>query len=332
MVSSCIHGLCEIMKKHDLDVAISGHAGQGSFCARPLLDLKNAEDVRRMREVAEEVFAMVVEMGGTISSGSGDGMARTEFLRLQYGELCDVFTRAKQIFDPGNVLNPGIKVSAERGTIVSNLRYGPDYARRQTEPKLLYRDEAREDVIEKCHGCGTCRNLAQALAMCPVYKALQTEEAAPRAKANVLRHLLSSRGTLPPEDEVVNEMIRLTDLCVNCKMCSTECPSGIDVSKLMIELRARRVEKAGLARDEKVARLWNTLLPLLATFPRAGDLVMQTRAARFLVEKAFGIAAKRELPRMRPVEFAGHRKPTLTRTRERVVFFTDVVVDCCRRT
>ena len=330
MVSSCIHGLCEIMKKHSLDVAISGHAGQGSFCARPLLDLKNADDIRVMREVAEEVFAMVIDMGGTISCGSGDGLARTEFLRLQYGELCDVFAKVKQVFDPAGLLNPGIKVSAERGTIVSNLRYGPDYSRRQTEPKLLYHDEPREEVIEKCHGCGTCRTLVDTVAMCPVYKVLQTEEASPRAKANILRHLLSSRGALPPEDEVVTEMTRLTDLCLNCKMCSVECPAGVDVAKLIVEVRARRADKGGLARDEKVARLWPAILPFLATFSTVGNFLTQTRAVRFLAQKAFGIAAKRELPRMHARELSGRRKPTLTLARERVVFFTDIYADCCK--
>ncbi len=329
MVSSCIHGVLEVLKKHGLDATINGHVGHGNVCARPLLDLKEPDDIRAMREVAEEVFDMVIEMGGTISSGNGDGRPRTEFLRRQYGDLCDVFAEVKRIFDPCGVLNPGIKIGGERGTIVSDLRYGPNYERRHITPKLQYIDEPREDVIEKCHGCGACRSLTNLAAMCPVYKALQAEEASPRAKANILRHLLSSQGGLPPEDEVVAEMTRLTDLCVNCKMCSVECPVGIDVAKLMVELRARRAEKNGLAWDEKVAKRWNTILSLLATFPSIGNFLTRNRTVRFLAEKAFGIAAKRELPRFRGLELSGRHKPTLTNVRDRVVYFTDPYVDCC---
>ena len=329
MVSSCVHELCETMKKHGLDVAINGHIGEGQLCARPLLELKDADDVRKMREVAEEVFAMVVDMGGTISSGHGDGLARSEFLRLQYGGLCDVFDQVKRIFDPGRLLNPGIKVGAERGTVVSNLRYGPGYERREVQPKLLYRDEPREDAIEACHGCGACRSLADAVAMCPVYKVLRTEEASPRAKANILRHVLSNRGALPPEDEILAEMTRLADLCVNCKMCSVECPSGIDVAKLMIELRGRRAEKGGLTRDEKVVRLWNRVLPILATFPAIGNALVRNRLVRFLAERTLGVAAKRQLPTFRVSEPARRHKPTLTATRERVVYFTGTYSDCC---
>ena len=329
MVSSCVHSLCEIMRKHGLEAVISGHAGHGNLCARPLLDMKNSDDIRTLREVAEEVFSMVVETGGTISSGQGDGLARTEFLRLQSGDLCDVFAEVKRIFDPAGLLNPGIKVGSERGTVVSNLRYGADYSRRKVEPKLLYRGQPREDLIERCHGCGACRTLASMAAMCPVFKAVQTEEASPRAKANILRHLLSTRSSLPPEDEVVAEMTRLTDLCLNCKMCSVECPAGIDVAKLMVELRARRAERGGLAWDEKVAKFWNSIPPLLATFPSIGNVLIQNRVVRFLAEKAFGIAAKRRLPRFRPLEISGRYKPTLTKVRDRVVYFTGTYVDCC---
>ncbi len=329
MISSCVHGLSEILKQHGLDATISGHVGHGNVATRPLLDLKNPDDVRVMREVAEAVFDMVVEMGGTVSSGGGDGRPRTEFLRRQYGGLCDVFAEVKRMFDPAGLLNPGIKVGAERGTIVSNLRYGPDYARRQSESKLQYPDEPREDVIEKCHGCGACRSLTDLGAMCPVYKALQTEEASPRAKANILRHLLSSQGGLPPEDEVVADMTRLTDLCVNCRMCSVECPVGIDVAKLMVELRARRAEKDGLAWDERVAKRWPTILSFLATFPSVGNALMQTRPVRFLAEKAFGIAARRELPLFRGRELSGRHRPTLTKIRDQVIYVTDPYVDCC---
>jgi len=328
MVSSCIHGLTEIAARHGVELAVNGHVGHGGICARPLLDLKSADDVRKTREIAEEAFAMVVEMGGTISAGHGDGLARTEFLRLQYGSLCDLFAQVKGCFDPEGLLNPGIKVGAERGTIVANLRFGEDYTRRAIEPKLLYSHEPRGDLIERCHGCGACRTLTEVVAMCPVYKALQTEESSPRAKANILRHLLSNRGTLPPEDEVVDQMTRLTDLCLGCKMCSVECPSAIDVGKLMVELRARRAEKGGLARDEKVARLWDRILPILATFQGFGNLITQSHFTRYLGERLFGIAAKRELPRFRVLELSGRHKPTLTKVRDRVVFFTGTYADC----
>jgi FAD/FMN-containing dehydrogenase/Fe-S oxidoreductase len=328
MISSCVRGVYELLKERDLDAAIGGHAGHGAFAARPLLDLKAAEDVKAMRELAESVFEMVVDMGGTISAGQGDGLPRSEFLRLQYGGLCDVFAEVKQLFDPDGVLNPDIKVGAERGTMVSNLRYGPDYARRPIQPKLLYRDEPRGDAVERCHGCGACRTLSDLTVMCPVYKALRTEEASPRAKANILRHLLSSGGALPPEEELAPELARLANLCVGCKMCSVECPAGVDVEKLVAEQRARQAEKDGLGRDERLARLWLTALPLLATFPGLGNLLLHSQPLRFLAEKLTGLSARRELPRLRPVELSGRHKPTLTQVRDRVVYVTGTYADC----
>ncbi|MFO7900176.1 MAG: FAD-linked oxidase C-terminal domain-containing protein, partial [Planctomycetota bacterium] len=330
MISSCARRLTDVLARHGLDVAVSGHVGHGNLSARPLLDLKDEAGVHAMREAAAEVFEMVAEMGGTISSGHGDGLARSEFLRTQYGDLCDVFGQVKQAFDPEGRLNPGIKVGAERGTIVSNLRYGSSYSRRRIEPKLLYPEEPRGDVIERCHGCGACRSLTDLVAMCPVYKALQTEEASPRAKANILRHVLSNRGTLPPEDEMVDDMARLTDLCLSCRMCSVECPAGIDVAKLMVELRARRAEKGGLGRDEKLARQWSRVLSALGTFPVVSNLFLRNRLGRLLAEKAFGIAAKRAFPPVRVRNLAGRHRPTLSTTRERVVYFTDLISDCCK--
>jgi len=329
MVSSCVHGLTEVMRRHGVDVVLGGHVGHGHLSARPLLDLKDGEDIRRMREIAEEVFGMVVDMGGTLSSGNGDGRPRTEFLRLQYGDLCDVFAQLKSAFDPDGLLNPGVKVGGERGTLVSNLRHGGEPFPRPVSPVLIYDDETLDEAVGRCHGCGACRALSEEVAMCPVYKALEVEEAAPRAKANILRHLLTNPGVLPPEDELVADLTRLTDLCLNCHMCSVECPSGMDVARLMVELRARRAERGGLARDEKLAKLWPRLLPMLATFPALGNFVMRNRFFRYLGERVFGLAARREIPRFRPLEARGRHKPTLTRAREHVVYFTGADVDCC---
>jgi len=328
MVSSCVRGLSEIMKRHGLEVTIRGQVGHGGLCARPLLDLKDAGDIRKMREAAEEVFEMVVEMGGTISGGQGDGLARSEFLRLEYGELCDVFAEVKRLFDPDCLLNPGVKVGAERGTVTTNLRYGAEYSRRRIPPKLLHREEPRGDLIERCHGCGACRTLDDEVAMCPVYKALRIEEASPRAKANILRHRLANTGALPPEAELVSEMGRLTDLCLNCTMCSVECPSSIDVAKLMVELRARRAEQGGLSLEERVAKRWPRIVPWLAAFAPVANLLVQSRAVRVLAEKLLGVASRRELPRLRPRERRGRHKPTLTQAHGRVVYVTGTHTDC----
>ena len=329
-VSSLARGLTEVLGRRGLEVAVSGHVGHGNLSARPLLDLKNDAGLNTMREAANEVFEMISEMGGTISSGHGDGLARSEFLRIQYGDLCDVFGQVKRIFDPNGRLSPGIKVGAERGTIVSNLRYGPSYSRRPIQPKLLYPDEPRGDVIERCDGCGACRSLTDLVTMCPVYKVLQTEEASPRAKANILRHVLSNRGTLPPEDELIGDMARLTDLCLACRMCSVECPAGIDVAKLMVELRARRAEKGGLGLDEKLARQWDRILCCLGTFPLLSNFLLRRRTLRLLSEKLLGFSAQRRLPTIRVRNLSGRHPPTLTNTRQQVVYVTGLMTDCTK--
>ena len=110
------------LKRHQVTASLFGHVGHGQLHVRPFLDLTNAEDVRKMEDLAADLYREVFEVGGTISGEHGDGLSRTPFIRQQFGELYDVFREVKRIFDPLGILNPGKIVGDEGRSLTRDLR------------------------------------------------------------------------------------------------------------------------------------------------------------------------------------------------------------------
>ncbi|MFP4057992.1 MAG: FAD-linked oxidase C-terminal domain-containing protein [Candidatus Brocadiia bacterium] len=322
-----IEGLHGIFARHGVEAAVYGHASQGNFHTRPFLDLHEPAEVAKMRALADEVFDFAVSLGGTVSGEHGDGIARTEYLEKVYGPLTRAFAEVKRAFDPSGLLNPGKKVpDARRGfSLTGPLRFDPGYGSRPVAQRLAWEDGGWPREAERCHGCATCRTLPVAVTrMCPVFKALGREAASPRAKANLLREMAAGRmnggGALDALEE-------LAELCLVCGSCKVECPSGVDVPKLMLEARAR-------LGAERRPRLWRWLFARLdalsrLAWPLAGAVNALNRLgpARWAMEKAFRIDRRRPLPRIaaRPLHKRLDRGKAASREgRERVVYFPDV--------
>jgi len=278
-----IHGLREVFEKHRVEAAVYGHAGDSNLHARPLLDTRRAEDVQKMRAIADDVAELVVRLGGTVSCEHGDGLARSGYLRLQFGpDLYGAMQAVKHLWDPAGILNPGKVITDERHVHTDDLRLGPDFALAETG-EAFDRDPWAEELV-RCHGCGMCREF------CPVFKVTGDEAASPRGKANLLREVLSGGSVRIPlgldlADLDAEPMRQVANLCYNCKLCLTEWkvrPMGwagsatAPVSNWMLRARPVRwvMEKVvGVARDAALPRFARDRLEEGVEVPAAGEPV-----------------------------------------------------------
>lgn len=284
-----IHELWAIFDRHGVEAAMYGHAGDANLHVRPLLDLRTQEDIDKMVAIADEAADLVLRMGGTLSGEHGDGRERSPYLRRQFGPLYDVMRELKTIWDPRGILAPENVITDETQIHTDHLRYGTGY--RTVTTGTEYDRERLRMEIEKCHGCGTC------LAHCPSYLAGNELWAAPRAKACVLRAVIT--GEIDFADASLDDELKsMADLCYNCKVCRVECPSGVDVPALVLAAKAHRAERRGLELADRLfgrPRLAGKLGSLLAPLSNAAA---RSRFFKRVGSRLAGIAERR-LPEFR---------------------------------
>ncbi|MEF8858650.1 MAG: FAD-linked oxidase C-terminal domain-containing protein [Halolamina sp.] len=287
-----------VLAAHDTSAAYFAHAGAGTLHIRPVLSLKETEGIETMRSIASDVTDLVAERGGSFSGEHGDGLARTQFNPKMYGpQLWDAFKHLKTAFDPEWRMNPGAVVfrDDEPTEMTEHLRYGADYASLEPTTALDFEDEGGfSHLVELCNGCGTCRT-TQSDVMCPTYRASGEELATTRGRANLLRAAIS--GDLP-EDELYADRFHeaVLDLCVGCKGCQSDCPTGVDMAKLKAELKHQRHEREGASlRDrlfadiDRLAAWGSRLAPVsnwLTSIPGSGAVA----------ERLLSITAERPVP------------------------------------
>ena len=334
------------LKRHQVTASLFGHVGHGQLHLRPFLDLTIADDVRKMEDLAADLYREVFEVHGTISGEHGDGLSRTPFIRQQYGELYNVFREVKQLFDPQNILNPGKIVGDEGESFTRYLRpvrypgaedaavagglapNGLAAAPTPTLAKLQMHWAPGElaETAQRCNGCGSCRTQSADVRMCPMFRIAPAEEASPRAKANLFRGLLS--GQLEPSQINSEEFKEVADLCFNCHQCRLDCPATVDIPKLMIEAKAAYVATNGLQPGDWVLAHFDRLSALGSRFAPLANWAIANRQARWLLEKMFGIAQGRKLPRFAARSFmrrAARRRLTrpTRRSGRKVLYFVD---------
>lgn len=333
----------DTLKRLQLTASVFGHAAQGQLHIRPLIDLADVHDIRAMESLAAELYDKVWSLHGTISGEHGDGLSRTPFLARQFGPLTNVFRELKQIFDPDGLLNPGKKVPTTPMRMTQNLRLtniqlpqtDPDTvngegASTQTlhtfEPQLGWRPEEIAAAARACNGCGACRSNSHEVRMCPIFHMNPREEASPRAKANLVRGLLT--GMLPSDAFVHDDAKQVADLCVHCHMCRIECPANVDVPKMMLEAKASYVRTNGLHLHEWLMTRIDDLASIAGRVPGIANWAMHNPQMRWLLEKIAGIAQGRKLPSLARRSFLQHaalrRLHNRPRTSgEKVVYFVD---------
>jgi FAD/FMN-containing dehydrogenase/Fe-S oxidoreductase len=340
--------LQNVLKAHNVTASFFAHAGHGQLHVRPFLNLADPNDARKMQSLADELYEEVFKVGGTISGEHGSGLSRTWFLRKQFGPLYDVFREVKRIFDPHNLLNPGKVIADVPQPITKNLRTFQQNgmladaasvdspaleaavaATPDIKPLELYLawDNKLPTTANACNGCGRCRTQSPDARMCPIFRLAPSEEASPRAKANLMRAVVS--GQLDPALLAKDELKQIADLCVNCHQCRLECPAAVDIPKLMIEAKAQFVASNGLGTADWVLTRLDSVARWSSRFATVSNWLLHTRWTRWLLEKTIGIAQGRKLPRVASTSFlrrAERRRLTrpTRRTGGKVLYFVDL--------
>ncbi len=292
-LSRYVKRISNIFAGYGLTAAYYGHAGGGELHIRPYLNLRRVEHIDLMQAIAEEVCSLVEELGGSFSGEHGEGLVRSQFLRRLRPKTYPLYREIKRIFDPDGRMNPDKIITDDERLMTRNLRFPRPYKIEQHKLWFNYSEQPYTEIIERCNGCADCRSLEQ-YSMCPVFKATGLEAASPRAKANLLRHVLYGGIT---ERGVHSQALKeVYDYCIGCGMCAVECPSGVDIPRLMMEAKVRYVQNYGLNAGELLLSEADTLSAVASRFAPLANLVNRNRLARRLMQWTTGIDRRRKLP------------------------------------
>ncbi len=315
-----------IFAKHGTRGTMYAHASEGCLHVRPVLNLKLDKDVKAMRAIAEEAFAMVREYKGSHSGEHGDGLVRSEFHEQMFGErIIADFREVKRRFDPEGMLNPGKIVDPPRMDDRSLFRYAPDYRVGGLKTQLDWSaypgaGGGFQGAVEMCNNNGACRKLEGGV-MCPSYRATRNEKDVTRGRANTLRLAIS--GQLGPDALASDEMMETLKLCVSCKACRHECPTGVDMAKMKIEVLAARAAKHGLSLRDRLVGYLPRYAGLASRFAPIANWRNRSPLLRNLFERFAGISAKRALPAFRRDVFARDTEVFGPPAGREVVLFAD---------
>jgi FAD/FMN-containing dehydrogenase/Fe-S oxidoreductase len=294
--------LSAVFERHGTRGTWYAHASVGCLHVRPVLNLKLEKDVQAMRAIAEEAFAMVREYKGSHSGEHGDGIVRSEFHAAMFGErLAGAFKAVKQRLDPKGLLNPGRIVDPPRMDDRRLFRYGPGYQPQTIATALDWSAwpgaaSGFLGAAEMCNNNGACRALGAGV-MCPSYRVTRDERDVTRGRANTLR--LALTGQLGAGALFGDDMAETLRLCVSCKACRRECPTGVDMARMKIEVLHQRARVRGIPwRDRLIAGL-----PRYAPYAAkvGGLLALRERLPGMaaLTERLTGLSRRRSLPRFR---------------------------------
>jgi Fe-S oxidoreductase len=314
-----------MMAEHGKQAAYYAHASAGCLHIRPLLNLKTAADIAVMDAMQAELLALIRPLGGVLSGEHGDGLKLTHLNRQLFGEeVTRAFAETKLAFDPGNVFNPGKKVTEEvlrearegkerretgetgaaHRTDPSMLRYGPGY--QTIELRSLFdwsADGGLARAVEMCNGSGDCRKASGV--MCPSFQATREEEQSTRGRANLLRAVLSGQLAFPtaraglltePAEPAWSDVYEALDLCLGCKACKTECPSSVDMAKIKAEVQAQRYAVEGTPLAARLFGHIHTINRLAAPVAPLANAALRTRPVRAALGKLVNLHPARALP------------------------------------
>lgn len=293
-----IKEVISLLGKFGLTAAFYGHASAGCVHVRPLIDLETEKGVSEMTELCDGTLELALRNAGVMSGEHGDGLQRSYLNERLFGKnLYSIMEELKRVFDPEGILNPGKVVD---GPLPSqNLR-----TKKNRPDSKAFLDWSREGGLAAaatmCNGQGVCRKTSGGI-MCPSYRATLHEGDTTRARANMLRELLS--GNLPEEILFEKEFYEVFDLCVGCKACATECPSGVDVGKMKTEYLARYKAQKGFTMRDRIFGRAHEMSLLRSALPRFINRALEGNVSRTILSLT-GIHPARPLPRMASTTFS----------------------------
>jgi len=303
--------LTDVFGKHGTRGTWYAHASVGTLHVRPILDMRR-DGAEKMRAIAEEASALVREYKGAFSGEHGDGLVRSEWVAWQFGpRLTKAFETVKDLFDPENILNPGKIVRPSRMDDRSLFRFKPGYESLKYEPVLdwsawnVQTDPVTEistapgtggdlaggfaKAAEMCNNNGHCRKF-DAGTMCPSFRVTRDEKHLTRGRANTLRLALS--GQLGSEGLRSDAVAAAMDLCVSCKGCKRDCPTGVDMARMKIEVKSARRMAKGLSWRDRLIGATPSMAPYARRLPWLFN-------AAWFVQSYLGFAKQRRLPQWR---------------------------------
>ena len=317
----------EIVTSHGTTAGYYGHASVGCLHIRPIVDLKSGDGIEKLEAIARDVSSLVLEFSGAMSAEHGDGIARGHWAEKIFGpELTQAFREVKAAFDPKGIMNPGKVFDTPRMT--DNLRYGEAYSTQPLKTRLDFTNEGGfAGAVEMCNGVGQCRKL-NAGAMCPSYMATREEEHSTRGRANALRMALS--GRLPRDQLHSSRMLQVLDLCLECKSCKSECPSGVDMAKIKYEFLWQYYKSHRVPMRARIVAGIHRLNSLAAPIAPVANLVNRSAPARWALQKLVGFDRNRPMPPVVRETFQRwfeRRRPSSTGSRGQVVLFHDTFMN-----
>jgi FAD/FMN-containing dehydrogenase/Fe-S oxidoreductase len=301
--------LTQVFHKHGTNGTWYAHASVGTLHVRPVINLKQELGARQMRAIAEEAFAMVREYKGSHSGEHGDGIVRSEFLEPMYGtRIVRAFEEVKDKFDPDGLFNPGKIVRPPNMDDRSLFRFKPDYRQIPVETAFDWTEWGGfASAAEMCNNNGACRKSDPGV-MCPSYRATGDEQHLTRGRANTLRLALS--GQLGPDALTSDAMAETMSLCVSCKGCRRECPTGVDMSKMKLEFLHHYKQRHGHTLRDRLIAYLPRYAPIASVFSGFLNLRKPGGSLARIGETLFGLSARRALPRWAPHIYRGASQQT----------------------
>ena len=299
--------LTRVFEKHGTRGTWYAHASVGTLHVRPILDMRR-DGAEKMRAIAEEACAMVKQYKGAFSGEHGDGLVRSEWIEPILGrKLTAALGEIKALLDPKGLMNPGKIVNPSRMDDRSLFRFKPGYRAPPLETALDWSAWGGfAPAVEMCNNNGHCRKF-DAGTMCPSFRATGDEQHLTRGRANTLRLALS--GQLGPDALVSDAMRDTMELCVGCKGCRRECPTGVDMARMKIEFQNQYRKRHGLTLRQKLIAFLPRYAPVAAKLAPLLNLRDAIPGAAWVTEKLFGLSARRSLPRWSSQPFAAASAP-----------------------
>jgi len=285
----------EILGRRDLFAVHYAHAGTGELHLRPIIDLKTQDGHKMFRQIATDIAHLVKKYDGSLSGEHGDGRLRGEFIPLMVGEKnYQLFRQIKALWDPKEIFNPGKIV--DTAPMDSHLRYSGKLKEKEIETYFDFGPITMQQHAEQCNGSGDCRKTPGAGGtMCPSFMATRNEKDTTRARANMLREMMTLSET---EALARTEIKEVMDLCLSCKGCKSECPSNVDVGKLKAEFLQHYHNAHGIPLRTRLIGHFSTLSTLGSIAPTLYNFGTGNNVIGKTMRRILGFAPERALPKL----------------------------------